>query len=428
MDRSAALAFATLLLVAIPSAPRAQPDASPAPGAAADEERAKLEADIARELGAAPPAVRPPAPAAGGREAGAAPGAPSAPATGASPYARLLFLPDVSAIGRFAIAYDDYDVEAASPRAGSFSPEGEPRALLEELELGLQAVVDPYVRADVYVAFGDEGAEIEEAYVTTLSLPAGLQVRAGRFFSPFGRQTQQHPHVWEFADAPLAIGRLLAEETLAGAGVEVGWLAPVPWFAELRLAGQSVAEVAPFASPEAFAPGEPEGSDEALLGVVRLLQYFPLGEATTLGVGLSAAMRDEKGRRGAFRDLGGADVHLRFRPPQSRSWVSLQGELYGRRFRSVAGAPDAQGGGYGQVFWKQGPYLGVGARYDWAPAAGEGEPGTERRLGLVAGWFPSEFQRLRLQVSYDRRPGGADGVEALLHLEFGFGAHGAHPF
>jgi hypothetical protein len=80
------------------------------------------------------------------------------------------------------------------------------------------------------------------------------------------------------------------------------------------------------------------------------------------------------------------------------------------------------------VFWKQGAYWGAGARYDWAPAVLEEGEGTERRFGVLAGWFPSEFQRVRLQVSYDRRPGGADGVEALLHLEFGFGAHGAHPF
>jgi hypothetical protein len=341
------------------------------------------------------------------------PPAPPPPREGTNPFARLLSLPDVSAIGRFAIAYDDYDVETLSPRGGLFSPEGEPRAIFDELELGLQAVVDPYLRADAFVAFGDEGAEIEEAYVTTLSLPAALQVRAGKFFSPFGRQTQQHPHVWEFVDAPLAIGRLLAEETIGGPGVEIGWLAPLPWFAELRVAGQS------------FAPGEED--PDALTAVARLLQYFPLGRTATLGVGVSAATRDE-GSRGAFRDLGGVDVHLRWRPLESRSYLALQGELFGRRFRGVEEAPGDDWGGYGQVFWKQGARWGAGARYDWAPAVLEEGDGTEHRYAALVGWFPSEFQRVRLQVSYDRRPGGEDGIEALLHLEFGFGAHGAHPF
>lgn len=420
MNRLAVAACAALLLVPFrtvaqdratppPAAKRPAPAAPPA-GAAA--EREKLEEEIARELGGAAPAPRPPTRALGGLAPGAPPGAGAQPTPGASPYARLLALPDISAIGRFALAYDSYDVEALSPRGGSYSPEGEPRALFEELELGLQAVVDPYVRADAFIAFGPEGVEIEEAFVTTLSLPAGLQVRAGKHYAPFGRQTQQHPHVWEFVDAPLAIGRLLAEETIGGAGLEVGWLAPLPWFAELRVAGQS------------FAPGEED--PDALTGIARLLQYVSLHETTTLGVGLSAARRDEG--RSAFRDLGGVDVHLRWRPLESRSYLALQGELYGRRFRGVEDAGGTDTGGYGQVFWKQGAYYGVGARYDWAPAEGAGAPGTERRIGVLAGWFPSEFQRLRLQVSYDRRPGGDDGVEALLHLEFGLGAHGAHPF
>lgn len=400
------LAVASVLAVTMTVVP------SPSAAQTAAEQK-ELEEEIAKELGQEPPegVSRPAVPAPGGRPE---PGAPPPPApAGASPYARLLSLPDISGIGRAAIAYDSHDVEALSPRAGPSSPEGEPRALFEELELGIQAVVDPYLRADAFLAFGGEGAEIEEAFVTTLSLPASLQVRAGQFFSPFGRITQQHPHVWEFVDAPLAIGRLLAEETIGGPGVEVGWLAPLPWFAELRLAGQS------------FAPGEED--PDALTGVARLLQYATVGESLTVGLGLSAARRDEG--RSAFRDLGGVDAHVRFRLPASRSYLSFQGELFARRFRGVDDAPPGTDtGGYGQVFWKAGPYLGFGVRQEWAPAQGEGLDGTERRTGLLAGWFPSEFQRVRLQLSYDRLPGGRDGVEALLHLEFGIGAHAAHPF
>jgi hypothetical protein len=392
--------------------PEAPPPASAEPDPEA--ERKKLEEEIAKELGTAPAEAQPPAPA--GPAAPAAPGAPAA--AGGSPYARLLLLPDLSAVGSFAAAYDSYDVEALSPRTGPFGPEDRVHPLFEELEVGIQAVVDPYARADLFIAFGPDEIAVEEAYLTSLALPWGLGARAGQLFSPFGRLNPLHPHAWEFPEAPLARGRLLAEEVLAGPGLEVGWLAPLPWFAELKLAGQSTA------------PGE---EDEArLTGVARLLQYASLSETTTVGLGFSGALREDGAD--VSRLLGGADVYLRWRPLTSRAYLALQAELFARRFRG--GATGAEGGPpggtdtgwYAQAFWRQGARLGAGVRYEEAPAGGEAEPGTERRASALGTWFLSEFQRVRLQVAYDRLPGGRDGLEALVHLEFGIGAHGAHPF
>jgi hypothetical protein len=375
------------------------------------EARKKLEAEIAKELGQGGAKAAP--------AAQAQPTGGQAP-TGGSPTARLLLLPDISAVGSFAGAFANYDVGGLSPREGLFGPKEKPTFLFKELELGLQSVVDPYARADIFISFSPEEVAVEEAYLTSLTLPGGLQVRAGKFFSPFGRLNQQHPHVWEFVDAPLAAHRLVADEVLSGPGVDVAWLAPLPWFAEFHLAGQGVAPA--------------EGDQERFTGLARLLQYFPLGDATTLGVGVSAARRDEASR-GGFRDLGAVDAYLRWRPLHTRSYVALQGELYGRKLRNVEGADTGTaGGGYAQVFWRQGPYYGFGVRYDDAPVgpefgvAEDVAAGRERRYGAIAAWLPSEFQRIRLQVSYDRRPGGRDGIEGLLALEIGIGSHGAHPF
>jgi len=407
-------------LVVLPSAARAadpqpsQPEAAqgaprtqgPEPQGA--EAREKLEEEIAKGLGQGGPG--PAAAAAQGAASAGQPAAASQGGPGGNPMARLLLLPDISAIGSFAGAYDSYGVGSRSPREGPFGPKDTLTFRFEELELGLQSIVDPYARADVFVSFTPGAVDVEEAYLTTLSLPAGLQVKAGKLFSPFGRQNSQHPHVWDFVDAPLARGRLLAAETLSGPGVDLAWLAPLPWFTELQLAAQSTA------------PGPDDA--ERLTGVARLLQYFPVAEGTTLGVGLSAARRSEA--PGAYRDLGGVDVYLRSRPLQGRSYVTLQGELFTRRFRNVAG--ESGTGGYAQLFVRKDAFFGYGVRYDRAPAAGDAAPGSEDRFGAIGIWYPSEFQRIRLQLSYDRAPDGRDGLEALLALEFGIGAHGAHPF
>jgi hypothetical protein len=335
--------------------------------------------------------------------------------------ARLLLLPDISAVGSFAAALNDYDVGTLSPRSGPFGTQPDKLSFLfQELELGLQSVIDPYARADVFISFVPGGVDVEEAYATTLNLPAGLQLKAGKFFSPVGRQNQQHPHLWDFIDAPLARTRVVAADVLSGPGVDLAWLTPLPWFVELHLDAQSTA---PFP--------DQSGSEERLTAIARLLQYFSFGEATTLGVGLSAARRDQV-TGGGFADLGAVDVYLRWRPLATRSYVALQGELFGRRFVHVD-LPSA-GSGYAQLVWRQDAYFGYGVRYDQAPSGPDyGAPagaatGDERRYSAVGIWYPSEFQRLRLQLTHDVRPGGQLGFEALVGLEFGIGAHGAHPF
>lgn len=366
----------------------------------------KLEEEITKDLergggrSAAPAASQP------------APGASARGGTGGNPMARLLLLPDISAIGDFAGVYDSRDVETLSPRAerDPKSPAGKPRFLFQELELGFQSVIDPYARADVFVSFEEAGVNVEEAYLTTLGLPAGLQMRAGKFRSPVGRLNQEHPHVWDFIDAPLALARIVSSaEALLGPGLDISWLAPLPWFAELHGAVQST--VSEFAGAE------------RLTGIAHLQQFFQLGEGSTLGVGLSAARVDEAGPA-ARRDVGAAALYLKIRPVTSRAYVALQSELFGRRATTQDGRSTGTGG-YVQGLWRRGAHDAFGVRYDWAPGAASG---TERRVSGLFSWFPSEFQKLRLQVAWDRLPDGTDGLEAILHLELVIGAHGAHPF
>ena len=49
---------------------------------------------------------------------------------------------------------------------------------MNEAEATFQAVVDPYARADFFLAFSPEGVEIEEGFLTFTSLPGGLLARS----------------------------------------------------------------------------------------------------------------------------------------------------------------------------------------------------------------------------------------------------------
>jgi hypothetical protein len=399
-----------LLAVAIAAAPEAPP---PPPTGGPDADRAKLESDIARELGASPgttPAQTPnatPAPS-----TTASPDTTTNQPTGVNPLARLLLIPDISAIGRAQLSYLAPVTAAESPREAPFGTPGRVRPGFDELELGLQAVVDPYARADAFIGFSSEGVDVEEAYLTWLHLPYGFLARGGKMFTPFGRINTQHPHVWEFADRPLAFQRLLGPDVLSGPGVDVSWLAPVSWFSEYHLAYQSVTPTAPGAT----------GSRNGLFG--RAVQFFDVGEVTTVGAGASAGAVDEEPGN---RELLGADLYVKRRLAMTGAYVALQGEAVARRLAGVGGAPAGwEWGTYLQAVLRPTRRVGYGLRVERAPGV-EGS-GAEFRTSGLAFLDLSEFQRLRFQAAWDRLPSGANGFEAITSVEFSIGAHGAHPF
>jgi len=64
---------------------------------------------------------------------------------------------------------------------------------IQNLETTFEGKVDPYFRGQATISMqltpgGETIIEAEEAYLETMSLPWNLQVKAGQFFSEFGRQ------------------------------------------------------------------------------------------------------------------------------------------------------------------------------------------------------------------------------------------------
>src|SRR5438874_7675653 len=109
---------------------------------------------------------------------------------------------------------------------------------IQNLETVFDGKVDPYFRGQANVVLqidphGETTIEAEEAYLETMALPWNLQVKAGQFFSAFGRLNPTHPHTWDFVDQPLVNGRLLGEDGLRNPGARISWLMPTPFYSEL---------------------------------------------------------------------------------------------------------------------------------------------------------------------------------------------------
>src|SRR5262252_6617007 len=120
---------------------------------------------------------------------------------------------------------------------------------LQELEVAFQSIVDPYFRADVFLTIPNmSGLEIEEAFLTTTSLPE-IQVKAGVFRSAFGRQNGMHLHVQDFVERPLINAAYLGTDGLRPPGAQLSWLLPFPFFLQL------IGEVFSVAAPDIPPPG-----------------------------------------------------------------------------------------------------------------------------------------------------------------------------
>jgi len=311
----------------------------------------------------------------------------------------------------------------------------------QQLEMSIATVVDPYLRFNGNIVFSQFGVEIEEAYLTTLDLPANLQVRAGQFLTRFGRINNTHPHAWDFSDQPFVLSRVFGGEGNRGLGLEASWLSPLPWYLEVvgsatDARGESTARS--FFGPDNSRVVTP--LDFQFTGAVK--QFFPFSDDVSLLWGLSAATGPNASGYRNHTDVFGTDLYLKYRPTSvaDSTVVSLQAELLYRR-RQVPEDLLTDFGGYAQAHWRFAKRWATNLRYEFGTAAHD-ENGrlaedpldpewsaTRQRISANLAFWPTEFSRLRLQAATDR-VGWRDGPDysVFLTLEAVMGAHGSHAF
>jgi hypothetical protein len=355
------------------------------------------------------------------------------PGTAPVPAGASLLNPAISVIGWFQGETGDQNNE-----------EGTAAFEFREAEVGLQANVDPFSRADFFIAVTPEGVDIEEGYLSLFSLPAGFTAKLGKFRSNFGKFNRTHPPETPFADRPLAAERFLGEEGLAPTGLSASWLAPLPFYLSFD------AEVT--TTPEAHAHGEEEGEEEEeemptafepyrgkdLLYLARLSTFVDLSEAMNLTLGGTfangangSAQADSASQVEALRaQLYGADVTFRWKDPRRAIYRSLmaQVEWMERAAETLGGPDEKRQGAFAWVDFQFARRWHVGARYDWADALGgvEEDPATGV-LGFLT-FTPSEFSLFSLQGRSQELEDGSSETRWFLKTTFSIGPHGQHPF
>ncbi|MDB4876936.1 MAG: hypothetical protein JWM41_3382 [Gemmatimonadetes bacterium] len=410
----------------------AQIDTTRRPASRADSLRRKAIQDSLNLMRALESAQAAPAPAQGATGGASGPSNPR-------------MLPDFSAVGDL--------VGDLSPK-GSTQKDGT-RFGVREVELAVQAVVDPYFRGDVFLGISDvEKISIEQAFLTTTSIP-DLEIRLGRYLMPFGKQNTTHRHDLHTIEYPWVIQKLLTDDGLKGTGVWVSKvLAPFGFYQELQVTAvdrlrDAAADLVPF---------EPANKSLGGLGYsARLRNYVDINESTNFE--LSGSVLTGKVERAfatatgdplvfngvsatlARQTMLGADLTYRWRPLQQGLYKSFlfQGEVMhqineqnpsagvqGVPLSSVSAGRDYTGA-YAFARYQLGQCLFLGGRYDYVQ-----DPTAQGRT-LTAGsgyleWFPSEFSKLVAGYERLNQATGAGLNRILLQAAFSLGPHKPHPF
>lgn len=355
------------------------------------------------------------------------------------------------------LAGDDPDLGASAHRPGA-------GPAVQEVEVALSAIVDPYFKGEVYLTIPNlSGLEVEEAFATSTSLPWNLQVKMGSFRSAFGRQNGQHLHIQDFTRRPLVNAAFLGADGLRGAAAQVSWLSPLPFylalFGEVRRpdAGSVPALGADDPAPPVRTFGGGTASDLTFVGAAKA--FFPIGEEVSVYAGLNLANGSSPGAytfapagtatSGSNRStiLTGADLYVKWKPPNvAEGYDSLawQSEVLFRHFAAGGGLPDEWDGGlYSQVVWQLSRRWLLGVRGDLIGLPTSTVLGRAIRGSTSLTFQASEFARVRGYLEAENTSQGSSvssqgqlipaatpgtAVAAFLQLEVSIGAHGAHPF
>lgn len=304
-------------------------------------------------------------------------------------------------------------------------------AVLHETEFSFQSVVDPYARADFFYsvkedhATGEFSSEVEEGYLTTLSLPAHLQLRAGRFKQTLGRVNPVHPHALPFVDMPDAYVNFFGEEGLKGDGASLSWLLPNRiFFQELTVEATNVA---------GESPSFERSKTNNFLYLAHFKNFWDLSANATLELGFSGISGENLMKK--ITNVGAVDLTYKWKPVRYNTYksVTFQNELFYSRALLDSSTVNAIGF-YSMLNVQVAKRTFVAARFDYSNRPNSAQF-VQQSASLTFGWLATEFQKIEIEGKYTtmnealpENNNEKNFWQAYLRWIFVIGSHGAHQY
>jgi hypothetical protein len=320
-------------------------------------------------------------------------------------------LPDISVIGDFQASYKNYVKRNLD-------------AGINEAELSLQSVVDPYARADFFFTVGKDPVtgkfnfDLEEGYLTTLSLPAHLQLKVGKFRSALGRINPVHPHALPFISLPNAYSNYFGEG-INDEGASLSWLIPNSLFYQEL--------VVQFTDGPIDNPSFSRSVGNTYFELAHLKNFFDLSANVTLELGFS-------GMTGSnffnFRtNIAAMDLTYKWKPVQFNTYQSFtwQSEAYFSNANISKENIVNSFGMYSFINFQFSKRLFFTGMYSFSNKPYSAST-RENSYSITIGWYATEFQKIEIEGKTTSSNMEKEHNQILLRWIFVIGTHGAHQY
>jgi hypothetical protein len=317
------------------------------------------------------------------------------------------------------------------------------------LGIHLETYLDPYSRFKAAVPINEEGAELEEAYVTRYGVLGNLNITLGKFRQQFGVVNRWHKHALDWFDFPIPLTFMFGDEGLDDTGGSLDWSGSIG-----PVSQEIVVQFTNADNERIF--DENSKNRPSLLAHYKLYRdlspssYAELGATGLVGWNDAWLMSDDSVDEDTLAtQVYGVDFTLVWEPTDRMRYRNLEwrNEFYfaSKKIR----APDGSGteelhpwGGYSSLQVKVSRTIDLGTRFDFYrpeiksyadlsdrlslfPLAVTDGGSKRYRLGTFATWWQSPFVRFRAGYAYEGGSGsmGNDRHIATLQTVFAAGPH-----
>lgn len=297
------------------------------------------------------------------------------------------------------------------------------RGIMREIEIGIVADVDPFLRTEFYLAFEQEfdkapgdpdetEVDVEAAFGVYSGVADGLDIKIGKFAGAIGRTNRNHRDQLEFMEYPLVVSEVLGGEGLRAPGVSFNYLMPGDRFNELSL------EIVDAPAGPLF--GDGDLARPLFIGHYRT--FFDFSDDVSSQLGFSYGNGPSVGSGDST--IYGVDYVMKWRPSGVGRAMTFESEA----FWYEPGAPGS-GTGFGMfaaLTYEISPRIFVTGKYDYVELPDFSD--TLRAYSAGVTLRLTDFEHLRAEFQRIESSSGPGRTQLVFQAVWIIGPHKAHKY